>query len=369
MPTVADIASFLDRLAPPMLAAEWDNVGLLLGGPAAQVERLMTCLTITPPVVAEAVAGRVQLIVTHHPILFRPVKRLTTVTPDGELLLPLLAAGVAVHSPHTAWDNARGGINDLLASRLNLTDVRPLRPARDLRQSKIVVFVPETDLERVADAMFAAGAGNIGEYAQCSFRLGGTGTFFGSDASNPTLGQKGRREQVNEFRLETICPDGASDRVVAAMRRAHSYEEPAFDVYPLRPAESGPGFGRIGRLAQPTSLENLARTTKHALKASHVPIVGDGGRSVQTVALACGAAGDFLGDAAGARADVFLTGEMRFHECLAAQRQNVALLLPGHYATERPGIELLAEILQRQWGEISIWPSKRECDPLGSGIL
>ncbi|MBM4068154.1 MAG: Nif3-like dinuclear metal center hexameric protein [Planctomycetes bacterium] len=364
MPTVAEIASFLDRLAPPALAADWDNVGLLLGDPASNVERLMTCLTVTPTVVAEAVAEHVQLIVTHHPILFRAVKRLTAATPDGQVLLPLLAAGIAVHSPHTAWDNARGGINDLLAGRLNLTDVKPLRPARDLRQCKIVVFVPETDLERVADAMFAAGAGNIGEYAQCSFRLGGMGTFFGSNASNPTLGQKGRREHVNEFRLETICPDGATDRVVAAMRRAHSYEEPAFDVYPLRPGESGPGLGRIGRLAQPTTLGDLAQATKHALKAGLVQIVGDDKRSVQTVALACGAAGDFLSDAAAARADVFLTGEMRFHEYLAAQRQHVALLLPGHYATERPGIEVLADNIRKSWPDLCVWASKQERDPV-----
>lgn len=366
MPTVAEVAGFLDRLAPPSLAAEWDNVGLLLGDPAAEVQRLMTCLTVTPPVVAEAVAEQVPLIVTHHPILFRPVKRLTAATPDGQLLLPLVRAGVAVHSPHTSWDNAKGGINDLLAKLLHLTDVKPLRAACDLRQSKIVVFVPEADLERVADAMFAAGAGNIGEYSQCSFRLHGHGTFFGSDASNPTLGQKGRREQVSEFRLEAICPDRAIDRVLAAMRRAHSYEEPAFDVYPLRPTESGPGLGRVGRLAQPMTFADLARETKQALKAGIVQLVGDSKRPVQTIALACGAAGDFLPDAAAVGADVFLTGEMRFHEYLAAERQNVALLLPGHYATERPGIELLADVLQHHWAEMTVWPSKCESDPVTS---
>lgn len=364
MPTVADIAGFLERLAPAALAADWDNVGLLLGDPAAQVERLMACLTLTPEVVAEAVAEQVQLIVTHHPILFRPVQRLTSATHDGQLLLPLLRAGIAVHSPHTAWDNAKGGINDLLASRLSLTEVKPLRPAGDFRQSKLVVFVPDADLERVADAMFTAGAGNIGEYSQCSFRLTGTGTFFGSAATNPTLGQKGRREQVAEYRLETICPDAAIDRVVAAMRAVHSYEEPAFDVYPLRPAASGPGLGRVGRLAGSTSLAHLARVVRQALKADSIQMVGDGNRPVQTVALACGAAGDFLGDAAAAAADVFVTGEMRFHECLAAQRQKVALLLPGHYATERPGIELLADLLQKQWPDTAVWPSKRERDPL-----
>lgn len=368
MPTVADISAHLARLAPPELAADWDNTGLLLGDLSAIVHRIMTCLTVTPEVVAEAVAEQAQLIVTHHPILFRPIQRLTATTPDGQLLLPLARAGVAVYSPHTAWDNAKGGINDLLASRLNLAEVGPLRTVDEPRRSKVVVFVPEADLERVADAMFAVGAGKIGEYSECSFRLHGSGTFFGSEASNPTLGNKGRREQVSEWRLEAICPDSAVDRVVAALRRAHSYEEPAYDVYPLRPARAGVGLGRIGRLEQAMPLADLARLTASALNAKRVPFVGAANRSIETIAVACGAAGDFLPDAVTAHADAFLTGEMRFHDYLAAQRQNVALLLPGHYASERPGIELLAELLQKQWPELKVWPSRNETDPVNHSV-
>src|SRR5262249_4588797 len=151
----------------------------------------------------------------------RPVQRLTTGNAEGRMLLGLVQAGVAVYSPHSAFDNTKGGINDILAARLGLQEVAPLRSTQGRRQCKVVAFVPDADLQRVSDAMFAAGAGHIGQYSQCSFRLAGTGTFFGSDASNPTVGQKGRREDVQEWRLEVVCPEGALSGVIAALRKAH----------------------------------------------------------------------------------------------------------------------------------------------------
>jgi dinuclear metal center YbgI/SA1388 family protein len=364
MPTVAAVIGFLEQFAPPALAAEWDNVGLLLGDRQARVKRVMTCLTVTPESAAEAVEAKAQLIVTHHPILFRPVKRLTTGNAEGRVLLSLVRAGVAVYSPHTAFDNTRGGINDAIARRLGLADVVPLRRGDGPRQCKVVVFVPDKDLARVSDALFGAGAGHIGEYSQCSFRLPGTGTFFGSDASNPTVGQKGRREDVSEWRLEVVCPESSVEAVLAAMRKAHSYEEPAFDVYPLRPGMSGAGEGRVGRLPSPVPLVGLAKTVKAALGAGLAQTVGDAAAPVERVAIVCGAGGEFLHDAVRARADVLLTGEMRFHDYLAARAQEIALVLPGHYATERFGIEELAERLAAQWKDIEVWASRRERDPV-----
>ena len=364
MPTVANVIQFLDDLAPLSLAADWDNVGLLLGDRAAAVQRIMTCLTVTPESTAEAAESAVQLIVTHHPILFRPTQRLTSDTPEGRMLLTLVRAGVAVYSPHTAYDNTRDGINDALARRLGLTDTAPLRSRDGLQQCKVVVFVPDSDLARVSDAMFAAGAGNIGQYSQCSFRLAGTGTFFGSDATKQTVGEKGRREEVSEWRLEAICPEPAVEPVIAAIRQAHSYEEPAYDVYALRPAMSRQGEGRIGRLPRATPLGELAQVTRQSLRAAAVGIVGDPVRSVERVAVVCGAGGEFLHDAIRAKADVFLTGELRFHDYLAAEAANVALLLPGHYATERFGVETLATRLQAQFPDLQVWASRREHDPV-----
>jgi dinuclear metal center YbgI/SA1388 family protein len=363
MLTVAAVVEFLERFAPPGLAAEWDNVGLLLGERAAAVGKIMTCLTVTPESAAEAVEVSAHLIVTHHPILFRSVKRLTDATAEGRALLTLAKAGVAVYSPHTAFDNARGGINDSLARRLGLTDLGPLRRRDGPRQCKVVVFTPDKDLARVSDALFAAGAGRIGEYGECSFRLSGTGTFFGSDAANPTVGQKGRREEVAEWRLEVICPEPGVDAVVAAMRRAHSYEEPAYDVYPLRPPASPCGAGRLGTLDPPRPLREFAQAVKAALGAGPVQVVGDFDRPIWRVAVVCGAGGELLGDAARARADALVTGELRFHDFLSARAQNLALVLPGHYATERFGVEELAERMQAEWPGVPVWASRREADP------
>jgi dinuclear metal center YbgI/SA1388 family protein len=361
--TVAAVTDFMERLAPRALAGDWDNVGLLLGDHESVVHGIMTCLTLTPDVAAEALEESAQVIVTHHPILFRAVKCLTASTPEGRMVIDLIRAGVAVYSPHTAFDNTGGGINDLLAQRIGLTEVRPLRRADGERQCKIVVFVPDPDLSRVSDALFGAGAGLIGQYSQCSFRLAGTGTFFGSDAANPTVGQKGRREDVSEWRLEAVCPERLVDSVVAAMRRAHSYEEPAYDVYPLRSSAGKVGAGRVGALPQTMPLAELAQKTKTGLKAESIQMVGDPNRLVQRVAIACGAGGEFLDDAARQGSDVFLTGEVRFHDFLSARAKGVALLLPGHYATERPGVEQLAERLQIEWPHLKVWASRREREP------
>jgi dinuclear metal center YbgI/SA1388 family protein len=362
--TVAAALEFLEHWAPPGLAADWDNVGLLQGDREAEVQRIMTCLTVTAESAAEALESGVQLIVTHHPIFFRPVKRLTSATPEGRMLLALIRGGVAVYSPHTAFDNTSGGINEILAGRLRLRDLTPLRRRAGAREYKLVVFVPEADLARVSDALFAAGAGNIGQYSQCSFRLAGTGTFFGSEATHPTVGQKGRREEVSEWRLEAVCPETELEPVIAAMRRAHSYEEPAYDVYPLQPRPSLQGEGRIGKLPRPVPLSELAQSVKALFQGKPLQRVGDPDRLVEKVAIVCGAGGEFLADAVQAQADVFLTGELRFHDYLSAQALGLALLLPGHYATERLGVEELAASLQKQWPELQVWASRREQDPI-----
>ncbi len=363
MPTVAAVTAFLRRFAPLELAEEWDNVGLLLGDSATQVRKVMTCLTVTPASAAEAVDEGAKLIVAHHPVLFKPTQRLTSENSDGRLLLPLLKAGVAIFSPHTAFDNTAGGINDILCRRIGLSNVQPLRRNSDLAKCKIVVFVPDKDLGRVSDALFSAGAGVIGEYSQCSFRLAGSGTFFGSEEAKPTLGQKGRREEVSEWRLEVVCPEERVADAIRAMRKAHSYEEPAFDVYPLKPLPALGGAGRVGDLPKPEALDAFARRVGQVLRAKGVQVIGESNRKVRRIAVACGAGGSFVGDCRQAEADVFLTGELRFHDQLAAEARGLAVVLPGHYATERPGVEELATLIAKEFPALTVWPSRREAEP------
>jgi dinuclear metal center YbgI/SA1388 family protein len=362
--TVGQIADFLQHLAPTSRAAEWDNVGLIIGDRNHVVERILTCLTVTQPVVDEAVSRRIDLIVTHHPVLFRPIQKLTADSPQGGWLLTLVRAGIAVYSPHTSWDNCSGGINDLLAELLDLVEVRPLRAFPKARQLKLVVFVPEKDRAAVMDAVFAAGAGIIGNYRECSFRVSGQGTFFGTESAQPVVGEKGRREEVDEWRLEVICPENQIDRVIKAMRTAHSYEEPAYDVYPLWSENERIGEGRWGRLVQPMSLTDLAETVKKRLRCEGVQIVGDGGRLVHHLGLACGAGADFWRDALRHGCDAFLTGEARFHDCLAALAEGMALILPGHFASEWVGVQHLAERLAQQFPHVAVLCSEADRDPL-----
>lgn len=364
MTTIADVVAYLDTFAPPALAADWDNVGLLLGERGAVVERVLTCLTVTPESAAEAIETGAQLLVSHHPIFFKAVRRLTDATTEGRMLLALARAGVAVHSPHTAFDNTSDGINEMLARRVGLTDLAPLRRTDGPAECKVVVFVPEADLPKVMEALFAAGAGHIGQYRECSFRLAGTGTFFGTATTHPTVGSKGRREKVAEHRLEVVCPAGSVERVVAALRTSHSYEEPAFDVYPLRPRLASIGEGRVGALPRATPLGEFARVMRTALGCGPVQTVGDIARPVRRVAVACGAGGSFLGEAVCAGADVLLTGEARFHDYLDAKARGLALVLPGHYTTERLGVEDLARRLATAFPALAVSASTRETDPV-----
>ena len=363
MPRISEIAAALELFAPSSIAAEWDNVGLILGDANGDAERILLCLTVTPEVVAEAVKESVDLIVSHHPVLFRAAKKISSATPEGRLLLPLLKAGIAVYSPHTAFDNCTGGINDILADLFGLQAVRPLRNKDAASEYKLVVFVPEAEVDKVSEAMFLAGGGRIGNYEQCSFRIPGTGTFYGNDAANPTIGEKGKLETVQEVRLEVVVPASKLNTAIAAMRAAHSYEEPAFDVYPLK-GKSGVGEGRIGTLATPATLAEFAKLVKTSCHAAAVGIVGDAAKPIRTVAIACGAAGEFLKDAVREKADAFVTGEMRFHDALAAEDAGIAVVLPGHYASERPGVERLAEQLQKDFPSASVWASKAESDPI-----
>jgi dinuclear metal center YbgI/SA1388 family protein len=365
MTTVADLLAWLEDFAPTRLAESWDNVGLLFGDPSTEVTRVMTCLTVTPRSADEAITDGAQAIVSHHPILFKATKLFRADRPETSYLWRLARAGVAILSPHTAFDNTVGGINDGLVRRIGLVDVEALRPSPPSSRHKIVAFAPKEDCENVLSAAFAEGAGRIGAYEQCSFGSIGQGTFFGQEGSNPTIGQAGRREVVPEWRLEFVCPGDRLAAVLLAIRNAHSYEEPAIDVYPLgAEGPCGPGSGRIGRLANVESLGEFAGRVARLLDAPATQFVGDPARIVSRVALCCGAGDDFLPDAARLKADVLLTGEARFHRALEADALGIGLVVAGHHATERPGVEDLAVLIATAFPGLTTWASRLEVDPL-----
>jgi putative NIF3 family GTP cyclohydrolase 1 type 2 len=225
--TVGDVCAALQQIAPLELAQGWDNVGLLAGDRTAPVRRMLLCIDLTPPVAREAVRGRYDLVMAYHPPIFKPVPRLTAQDAGPEsAVFRCITAGIAVYSTHTALDAAEGGTNDVIAGFCDITATEPLdfSPSPRPAEVKIIVFIPADCTDAVADAMFAAGAGHIGEYRKCSYRLDGRGTFLGSAATNPAVGRKQRFETVAETRLEMVCPEPAVPRVLAAMRAAHPYE-------------------------------------------------------------------------------------------------------------------------------------------------
>ena len=338
---VSDICAAMEKIAPLGLAQDWDNVGLLAGDPAAVVRRVLVCVDLTAGVVAEVGQRKAQMVVAYHPPLFKPISRLNAASQGTDAhVFACIAKGVAIYSPHTALDAADGGTNDVLAGLCHVKNPAPIEfvDSPGPCECKMVVFVPPAEVDAVAEAMFAAGAGHIGQYSRCGFRLAGQGTFLGSAETNPTVGQAGRFERVDEIRLETVVPEARVAEVVAAMRAKHSYEEPAFDIYPLRrpPAK---GMGRCGALDRPVHLGSLAAALKRGLQAECVHMVGDSRTTVSRAICAAGAAGGTVFKTGLREGDVVVTGEMRHHDALTVLRHGACAIVLGHWTSERPALQ------------------------------
>jgi dinuclear metal center YbgI/SA1388 family protein len=317
-------------------------------------------------VLAEAIRRKCDLVISYHPPLFQPIKTILADSGATESIIHrLIASGIAVYSPHTALDAAAGGTNDVLAELCKLTQVEPFEyvnpPATNF---KVVTFVPETHLEMVASALFAAGAGRIGDYEQCSYRLKGEGTFFGSEQTNPRLGQRGRVEKVAETRLETVVGGRCLSEVIAALTRSHPYEEPAFDIYPLTAAPVL-GIGRVGQLPKGTTLASLARTLRRATRSKNVSLVGPPGTRISRAAVCVGAAGRLPFEKNRSRdCQVIVTGEIRHHDALTILRQDKTAIALGHWESEQPILQSLSKRLIRILPSVAVSISQSDAPPL-----
>jgi dinuclear metal center YbgI/SA1388 family protein len=334
---VADVLESLDRVAPVAKAAGWDPVGLQLGDPQAAVTRVAVCHEVTGEVVERSVGESVDLLISYHPLLFRPTSRLVAGRSAEGRAWSLVASGIALGVVHTAFDVAAGGTADSLASALGLESVSGFGPAWGPDAVKFVVFVPADAADRVAGAMFEAGAGVIGNYTSCSFRSRGTGTFVGGEGTSPAVGDAGAAETVDEVRIEVVSPAARRDRVTAALVRSHPYEEPAFDVYE-RAGNAGM-IGRVGSLPEPLSLAGLADRCALAL-GSAPRVAGDAAMPVERVAVVPGSGSGFAAEA-GAAADVLITGDVAHHRARHALDRGLAIIDAGHAPTERPGVAAL----------------------------
>ncbi|MDT7576411.1 MAG: hypothetical protein QOH17_2744 [Pseudonocardiales bacterium] len=374
-PTVGDAIAALQRAYPPELAAEWDAVGLVCGDPAEPLRSVLVAVDPVPETVEEAVGEEAQLLVTHHPLLLRGVHGVGADTPKGALVHRLIRAGAALFTAHTNADAADPGVSDALAAAIGLTVTGPLEGAPEAPLDKIITFVPTgPDLGAVHRALADAGAGNIGDYSHCSFATAGTGQFMPLDGAHPAIGQVGRLERVAETRLEMVLPRGRRAAVVAALRAAHPYEEPAFDLLELAPVPSSRGLGRIGTLPGPEPLSAFTARVAAALPVTAwgFRAAGDPDRTVERVAV-CGGAGDSALDAAlAAGVDAYVTADLRHHPAAEhlLRAGAPALVDVAHWASEWPWCAQAADILRGALGgSVGVRVSTLRTDPWTIGSI
>lgn len=368
-PTLREVLDVLDAAYPPATAQGWDAVGLVCGDPATSVRRVLLAVDPVSAVVEEAVVDRADLLVVHHPLLLRGVHSVAADTPKGRVVHRLLTSGVALHVAHTNADAAVGGVNEALADLLGLRDLRPLEPAPAADDLLLVTYAPADAVERVVDAAAAAGAGRIGGYDRCAFTSTGTGTFEAGEGTSPAVGLAGRRETVEEVRVEMVVPGGAVAAVRAAVVDAHPYEEVPVHLVPVAGATPSTGIGRVGTLPEPMTLESFARLVADRLPATAqgVRVSGDPDAPVATVAL-CGGSGDSLfGAVRASGADVYLTADLRHHPASEAREHRPdgrpLLVDVAHWASEWPWLDRCAALLRERLPGIEVRVSTTPTDP------
>ncbi|OMC50411.1 Nif3-like dinuclear metal center hexameric protein [Mycobacterium sp. IS-2888] len=367
---LADVIEVLDEAYPPRLAQPWDSVGLVCGDPDDALDSVTVAVDATREVVDEVPDGG--LLLAHHPLLLRGVDTVAASTPKGALVHRLIRSGRSLFTAHTNADSASPGVSDALADSLGLTVeavLEPLSLAGDL--DKWVIYVPRENADAVRAAVFDAGAGHIGDYSHCSWSVSGIGQFLPHEGATPAVGSVGTVERVEEDRFEVVAPACARAAVLAAMRAAHPYEEPAFDIFALVPPPGDAGLGRIGTLPQPEPLRAFVSRVAGALPqtSSGVRAAGDPDTAVRRVAV-CGGAGDsLLAAAAGAGVQAYVTADLRHHPADEHRRaSDVALIDVAHWASEFPWCEQAADLLRSRFGaELPVRVSTLRTDPWNLG--
>jgi dinuclear metal center YbgI/SA1388 family protein len=393
MPTIADLVRSLESIAPLRLAASWDNAGLLLGDAQWPLRRALLTIDLTGLVLDEAIESKADAIIAYHPPLFEPIKSITASDPRSAILLRSAREGIAIYSPHTALDAAEGGLNDWLAAMLTgetsaalpgrgsgsgsstnpphaSADIRALQSHEELpstEETKIITFCPQDAADRLRSALASVGAGRIGDYSVCSFEMPGSGTFLGGDSTNPTLGERGRLERVNEVRLEMVCPKRSLALAVIAIRQFHPYEEPPIEIHPLLPRpQRHVGQGRRIVLDKAVPLRAILDRIRKGLGRSRLQVAEgrDAPAKYQTIGLCAGAGGSLANEAIRDGCRMFFTGEMRHHDILDATARGCTIVLAGHTNTERGYLKILRTRLSALVPNVAFIVSKKDADPL-----
>ena len=360
-----DVTKKLEAHVPLALAQDWDNVGLLLGDLEQDVDQILLTIDVTPEVAAEAKALGANFILCYHPLIFDGLKRVTA-HGASRVVYDLVRNNIAAYSIHTAYDVLRGGVNDGLADILGIESPSPIGDyVADPNgpQYKIVTFVPREQVDQVADALYQAGAGQIGNYSHCGFQSEGTGTFLPLEGANPAVGKPGQRETVDEIKLESVVRADCVDAVIAALRQSHPYETPAFDVFRHHDLEQAMGLGRMGSLAKPMELDALLDKLKQGTGVQSVGLIGPQPRTVRKAAVCAGSCGKIINQVMAAGCDLYVTGELRHHTALAAQAAGLTVVCLSHSISERFILKQLATELTEQLPGVILTLSQQDKDP------
>lgn len=335
MTTVQRVIDMMERLAPRSYAESWDNVGLMVGNRKTVVKGILTTLDVTMESIEYAVEHKCNLIVSHHPLIFKGLKQVSLDTALGRMIEMLITNQIAVYSAHTNLDIAPGGLNDMLAERLGLIDVQGFIKTGEDVLYKVSTFVPEDAADAVRIAMGAAGAGRIGNYDYCSFSVNGEGRFRGNDQSHPVIGEAGAMTIVPEVQINAIVDATNFNAVLTAMKEVHPYEEVAYEVVSLaEPNGATQYLGRIGRLPNALKLDTFREWVQEALPDANIRFGGVVPEKIQSVALCSGAGAEFIKDAARHNVDAYVTGDVKYHDAQLAKELGILVVDAGHFGTE-----------------------------------
>ena len=363
IPNGFQVIEAFESFSPKHLAVEGDKIGLQIGTLNKPVKKVMVTLDVLETVVDEAIEKQVDLIIAHHPPIFRPLKQVVTDRPEGRILEKCIKHDIAVYAAHTNLDIAKGGVNDLLAEALGLEETKVLVPTTSIQLKKLAVFVPSNDAEAVRTAICDAGAGHVGLYSDCTFSTEGEGTFKPSSEANPYIGSKGELERVNEIKVETIFEADQQNKIIRAMLSAHPYEEVAYDIHLLENTRDDRGSGLVGNLSESISESELLSLLKSTFRLSLIKHTRFSGRRISKIAL-CGGAGFFLlPNAIAAGAQVYITADIKYHEFFDADNK-ILLADIGHYESEQFTIELLAEFLHEKFPNFAVLKTEINTNPV-----
>ncbi len=359
---IKEIIEFLETISPPSLQEDYDNAGLIIGQKESACTGAVICLDCTEAVVDEAIANNCNLIIAHHPIIFSGLKKITGKNYVERTVIRAIKNDIGIFAIHTNLDNVLGGVNGKIAEKLALKNIRILEP-KEMQMKKIITFAPPEMAEKVREAMFKAGAGQIGKYSECSFTSQGTSTFTPGEGADPTVGEVGKRENSKELKLEFIFQPHLEKQIIAAMRDAHEYEEVAYDIIPLGNFLSDRGSGLLGTPDEPIDERSFITHLQSVFKTPVVKHTAFTGKMIKTVAL-CGGAGSFLiNKAIASGADVYITSDIKYHEFFDADSK-ILLADVGHYESEQFTTDLLFDLLRGKFPNFALLKTGVNTNPV-----